>query len=194
MFSLGLPGRSTYFRLALKRPWTEADQAVTGIDRQESRDRSPLKCAACGLPDPYKNKGVRYAGERLKKKVARLSALLLLAMAMARAAGSAEAKRARAEGTVSGRQDNATRTSKNTNRRHVHERIRKKILELRAPALNVYRSLNHIHVQLIDDLAGNTVVFAHSAEGKKCERRTGVNKRGLSQRSRRLPSARRPRE
>jgi large subunit ribosomal protein L18 len=49
-----------------------------------------------------------------------------------------------------------TRTSKNTNRRHVHERIRKKI-------------------QLIDDLQGNTVVFAHSAEGKKGERRTGGN-------------------
>jgi large subunit ribosomal protein L18 len=39
----------------------------------------------------------------------------------------------------------------------------------------VYRSLNHIYVQLIDDLQGNTVVFAHSAEGKKGERRTGGN-------------------
>jgi len=26
------------------------------------------KCAACRPPDPFKNKGVRYAGERLKKK------------------------------------------------------------------------------------------------------------------------------
>jgi large subunit ribosomal protein L18 len=69
-----------------------------------------------------------------------------------------------------------TRTSKNTNRRHVHKRIRKKILGTsERPRLNVYRSLNHIYVQLIDDLQGNTVVFAHSAEGKKGERRTGGN-------------------
>jgi large subunit ribosomal protein L18 len=69
-----------------------------------------------------------------------------------------------------------TRTSKNTSRRHVHERIRKKILGTsERPRLNVYRSLNHIYVQLIDDLQGNTVVFAHSAEGKKGERRTGGN-------------------
>jgi large subunit ribosomal protein L18 len=58
----------------------------------------------------------------------------------------------------------------------VHERIRKKILGTsERPRLNVYRSLNHIYVQLIDDLQGNTVVFAHSAEGKKGERRTGGN-------------------
>ena len=41
--------------------------------------------------------------------------------------------------------------------------------------MNVYRSLNHIYVQLIDDLQGTTMVFAHSAEGKKGERRTGGN-------------------
>jgi large subunit ribosomal protein L18 len=58
----------------------------------------------------------------------------------------------------------------------VHERIRKKILGTsERPRLNVYRSLNHIYVQLIDDVEGNTVVFAHSAEGKKGERRTGGN-------------------
>jgi large subunit ribosomal protein L18 len=58
----------------------------------------------------------------------------------------------------------------------VHERIRKKILGTsQRPRLNVYRSLNHIYVQLIDDMEGNTVVFAHSAEGKKGERRTGGN-------------------
>jgi large subunit ribosomal protein L18 len=58
----------------------------------------------------------------------------------------------------------------------VHERIRKKILGTsERPRLNVYRSLNHIYVQLIDDMQGNTVVFAHSAEGKKGERRSGGN-------------------
>jgi len=69
-----------------------------------------------------------------------------------------------------------TQTSKNTNRRHVHERIRKKLLgTAERPRLNVYRSLNHIYVQIIDDLKGATIVSANSAEGKKGERPTGGN-------------------
>jgi large subunit ribosomal protein L18 len=69
-----------------------------------------------------------------------------------------------------------TQLSKNVTRRHVHERIRKKILGTEArPRLNVYRSLNHIYVQLIDDHKGVTVVSANSAEGKKGERRIGGN-------------------
>ena len=67
-------------------------------------------------------------------------------------------------------------TSKNTNRRHVHERIRKKIQgTAERPRLNVYRSLNHVYVQVIDDLKGATIVSANSAEGKKGERKTGGN-------------------
>jgi large subunit ribosomal protein L18 len=66
-----------------------------------------------------------------------------------------------------------TRTSKNTNRRHVHKRIRKKVLgTAERPRLNVYRSLNHIYVQLIDDHKGATLVSANSAEGKNA---TGGN-------------------
>jgi large subunit ribosomal protein L18 len=69
-----------------------------------------------------------------------------------------------------------TQTSKNTNRRHVHERIRKKIEgTAERPRLNVYRSLNHVYVQVIDDLKGTTIVSANSAEGKKGERKTGGN-------------------
>jgi large subunit ribosomal protein L18 len=69
-----------------------------------------------------------------------------------------------------------TKTSKNQNRRHVHTRIRKKIQgTAERPRLNVYRSLNHIYVQVIDDLHGSTLVAASSAEGKKGERRTGGN-------------------
>ena|ERR1700730_18102595 len=69
-----------------------------------------------------------------------------------------------------------TISSKNSNRRHVHERIRKKILgTAERPRLNVYRSLNHVYVQLIDDVRGTTLVAAHSAEGKKGERRNGGN-------------------
>ncbi len=70
-----------------------------------------------------------------------------------------------------------TRISKNQKRGHVHERIRKKMQgTAERPRLNVYRSLNHIYVQVIDDLHGTTVVSASSAEGKKKEdRRTGGN-------------------
>jgi large subunit ribosomal protein L18 len=69
-----------------------------------------------------------------------------------------------------------TRTSKNVTRRRVHDRIRKKVLGTQErPRLNVYRSLNHIYAQLIDDLKGVTVVAASTAEGKKTERTTGGN-------------------
>ena len=69
-----------------------------------------------------------------------------------------------------------TQLSKNAKRRHVHDRIRKKVMGTsERPRLNVYRSLNHIYVQLIDDLKGQTLVSANSAEGKKGERTTGGN-------------------
>src|ERR1700727_634477 len=67
-----------------------------------------------------------------------------------------------------------TRISKNQKRGHVHDRIRKKMQgTAERPRLNVYRSLNHIYVQGVDDLHGTTLVSASSAEGKKEDRRTG---------------------
>ncbi|HKN32394.1 MAG TPA: 50S ribosomal protein L18 [Terriglobales bacterium] len=69
-----------------------------------------------------------------------------------------------------------TRPGKNATRQRVHDRIRKKMLGTsERPRLNVYRSLNHIYVQVIDDLKGQTLVSASSAEGKKGERRSGGN-------------------
>jgi large subunit ribosomal protein L18 len=66
--------------------------------------------------------------------------------------------------------------SKNQTRQRVHDRIRKKVTgTAERPRLNVYRSLNHIYVQVIDDLKGATLVAASSAEGKKGERVTGGN-------------------
>jgi large subunit ribosomal protein L18 len=69
-----------------------------------------------------------------------------------------------------------TQTSKNATRRRVHDRIRKKVMGTpERPRLNVYRSLNHIYVQVIDDLKGVTLVSASSAEGKKETRSSGGN-------------------
>jgi large subunit ribosomal protein L18 len=67
-----------------------------------------------------------------------------------------------------------TRISKNQKRGHVHDRIRKKMQgTAERPRLNVYRSLNHIYVQVIDDLHGATLVSASSAEGEKTEGKKG---------------------
>ena len=69
-----------------------------------------------------------------------------------------------------------TKISKNKKRGFSHDRIRKKMQgTAERPRLNVYRSLNHIYVQVIDDLHGKTLVSASTAEGKKEERRTGGN-------------------
>ena len=69
-----------------------------------------------------------------------------------------------------------TRVTKNEKRGHVHDRIRKKMQgSAERPRLNVYRSLNHIYVQVIDDQHGRTLVSASTAEGKKADRRTGGN-------------------
>jgi large subunit ribosomal protein L18 len=69
-----------------------------------------------------------------------------------------------------------TRISKNQKRGHVHDRIRKKLQgTAERPRLNVYRSTNHIYVQLIDDLHGTTLVSASTAEGQKENKRTGGN-------------------
>ncbi len=68
------------------------------------------------------------------------------------------------------------RVTKNEKRGHVHDRIRKKMQgTAERPRLNVYRSLNHIYVQVIDDLHGTTLVSASTAEGKKENRSTGGN-------------------
>jgi large subunit ribosomal protein L18 len=69
-----------------------------------------------------------------------------------------------------------TKAGKNATRQRVHDRIRKKVMGTsNRPRLNVYRSLNHIYVQVVDDLKGQTLVSASTAEGKKGERRTGGN-------------------
>ena len=51
--------------------------------------------------------------------------------------------------------------SKDTTRQRVHSRIRKKLQgSEERPRLNVYRSLNHIYAQVIDDEKGVTIAAA----------------------------------
>ena len=71
---------------------------------------------------------------------------------------------------------------KDTKRSQRHARVRAKICGTKErPRLNVYRSLKSIYAQLIDDIAGKTIVAAHDSElknkkGKKEERAKEVGK------------------
>jgi large subunit ribosomal protein L18 len=60
-----------------------------------------------------------------------------------------------------------TQTQRNVVRKRVHARIRQKMNgTAERPRLNIYRSLNHIYAQMIDDAAGVTIVAA-STKGAK---------------------------
>ncbi len=65
---------------------------------------------------------------------------------------------------------------RNVIRQRVHARIRSKVTGTAArPRLNVFRSLNHIYTQLIDDASGQTLVAASSLGKKGEEGKTGGN-------------------
>ncbi len=56
---------------------------------------------------------------------------------------------------------------RNQIRQRVHTRIRTKVAgTTERPRLNVYRSLNHIYVQVIDDSQGATLVSASTVQAK----------------------------
>jgi large subunit ribosomal protein L18 len=58
----------------------------------------------------------------------------------------------------------------------IHRRIRLKVLgKSGRPRLCVYRSLNHIYVQVVDDLEGKTLVSASTLDK---EIRSGLQQRG----------------
>ncbi len=59
----------------------------------------------------------------------------------------------------------ATAGSKNDVRKRIHARIRKKIRgTAERPRLNIFRSLNQIYAQIIDDVNGVTLVSASSLD------------------------------
>ena len=58
-----------------------------------------------------------------------------------------------------------SKINKNIDRKKRHARVRLRISgTAECPRLCVYRSLNHIYAQLIDDVAGNTLVTASTLD------------------------------
>lgn len=58
-----------------------------------------------------------------------------------------------------------TKIDKNQVRQKRHKRVRKNLSgTAEAPRMNVYRSLNHIYVQVIDDTKGVTIASASTME------------------------------
>ena len=75
-----------------------------------------------------------------------------------------------------------TKIDKNAVRQRRHARVRKTVVgTAEAPRMNVYRSLNHIYVQVIDDRAGDvkggvTLVAASTMDKAVKEKIAGLNK------------------
>ena len=75
-----------------------------------------------------------------------------------------------------------TKIDKNAVRQRRHARVRKNVTgTAETPRMNVYRSLNHIYVQVIDDRAGNekggiTIAAASTMDKAVKEKIAGLNK------------------
>ncbi|MEG1751765.1 MAG: 50S ribosomal protein L18 [Clostridia bacterium] len=69
------------------------------------------------------------------------------------------------------------KNDKNTLRNKRHFRVRKKVEGTpERPRLNVYRSLNEVYAQIIDDTKGTTLVSANSRDKKIVKLSEGKNK------------------
>ena len=63
-------------------------------------------------------------------------------------------------------------------RKRRHRRIRQKISGTAVrPRMNIFRSLNHIYVQVIDDVAGNTLASSSSLDKKLRSELEGKSKK-----------------
>ena len=70
-----------------------------------------------------------------------------------------------------------SKLDKNADRLQRHARVRKKVFGTsERPRFNVYRSLNHIYVQVIDDVKGVTLISASTMEKAVKEQIKYMNK------------------
>jgi large subunit ribosomal protein L18 len=69
------------------------------------------------------------------------------------------------------------RDSKDITRRRVHIRIRERMKgSAETPRLNVFRSMNHIYAQIVDDMHGQTLISASTRDGEiRATLKTGGN-------------------
>ena len=71
-----------------------------------------------------------------------------------------------------------TKINKNEDRQKRHRRVRKKVSgTASAPRLCVYRSLNHIYAQIIDDTVGNTLVASSTLDKEVKAQLNGLTKK-----------------
>lgn len=71
-----------------------------------------------------------------------------------------------------------SRIDKNSIRQKRHQRTRRHILgTAERPRLNVYRSLNHIYAQVIDDEVGHTLAAASTLDAEVKAQLEGKNKK-----------------
>jgi large subunit ribosomal protein L18 len=78
------------------------------------------------------------------------------------------------------------RVVRGESRRQIHQRVRKKMRgTAERPRLAVFRSLAHIYAQVIDDMAGKTLVSASSVE-KGGAVKSGGNVAGASEIGKRI--------
>ena len=71
-----------------------------------------------------------------------------------------------------------SKVDKNSVRKKRHDRTRRHILGIaERPRLNVYRSLNHIYAQVIDDEVGRTLAAASTLDAEVKAQLEGKNKK-----------------
>jgi large subunit ribosomal protein L18 len=69
-----------------------------------------------------------------------------------------------------------TAPQRNVIRKRIHERVRAKVAgTAERPRLNVFRSLNHIYAQIIDDASATTLASASTIVKKGEDKKSGGN-------------------
>ena len=128
---------------------------VTGADRQLV-GQVAANIRRMRKPDPYKQKGVRYTGEVLKKKVGKTGASKRHVHGHSQALGV---------GSGNGSEDtDADQDQRGSSRPDQAPDSQAGAGTEARPRLTVFRSVAHIYVQVVDDMTGRTIASASSVE------------------------------